>query len=224
MPVEHIIFIPAVFFLGFFLGGWFVRRIDQRKPAAGNELSSVSNNPVPTQKGPSGWSLMAALAALISFFIATHLFPLFGGSKAISLVTSGQRLFDQRPSFSDAEVYARLTDFGASGREMYLHFTYTTDVLFPLIFLVFLLLLGRYVSSRVPINNTFRKALWTLPLMWFAADMLENAMVFNLLADYPARNDLLVNGLGVVTVLKFVLLALSIVAPLPCSVLFRKSH
>ncbi len=49
-------------------------------------------------------------------------------------------------------------------------------------------------------------------------------MLFSLLAGFPARNDRLASGLVLVTVGKFVLLLLSISAPLLCSVLLRKSR
>ena len=224
MPAEHIIYIPMVFLLGFVLGGWLVTRLARRQLPATREPAAGARAEGATRTATSMWPVLSAFAVFASAFISTHIFPLFGGVKAIASATAGLRLLDQQPAFSSAEVYARLTEFGVAGRTLYQQFTYSTDVLFPLTLLVFLLLLARYVSARIALGTRLRRSLLALPLLWFATDMLENAMLFSLLAGFPARNDRLASGLGLVTVGKFVLLLLSISAPLLGSVLLRKSR
>jgi hypothetical protein len=224
MPAEHIIYIPMVFLLGFVLGGWLVTRLACRQLPATRETAAEASAEGATRTATSIWPVLSAFAVFASAFISTHIFPLFGGAKAIANATAGLRLLDQQPAFSSAEVYARLTEFGVAGRTLYQQFTYSTDVLFPLTFLVFLLLMARYVSARSALGTGLRRSVLALPLLWFATDMLENAMLFSLLAGFPSRNDLIASGLGLVTVGKFVLLLLSISAPLLCSLLLRKSR
>ena len=224
MPAEHIIYIPMVFLLGFVLGGWLVTRLARRQLPETGEIAAEASAEGATRTATSIWPVLSAFAVFASVFISTHIFPFFGGAKAIANATAGLRLLDQQPAFSSAEVYARLTEFGVAGRTLYQQFTYSTDVLFPLTVLVFLLLMARYVSARSALGTGLRRSVLALPLLWFATDMLENAMLFSLLAGFPARNDLLASGLGLVTVGKFVLLLLSISAPLPCSLLLRKSR
>lgn len=224
MPAEHIIYIPMVFLLGFVLGGWLVTRLARRQLPETGEIAAEASAEGATRTATSIWPVLSAFAVFASVFISTHIFPFFGGAKAIANATAGLRLLDQQPAFSSAEVYARLTEFGVAGRTLYQQFTYSTDVLFPLTFLVFLLLLARYVSARSAFGTGLRRSVLALPLLWFATDMLENAMLFSLLAGFPTRNDLLASGLGLVTVGKFVLLLLSMSAPLLCSLLLRKSR
>jgi hypothetical protein len=223
MPAEHIIYIPMVFLLGFVLGSWLVTRLARRQLPETGEIAAEASAEGATRTATSIWPVLSAFAVFASVFISTHIFPFFGGAKAIVNATAGLRLLDQQPAFSSAEVYARLTEFGVAGRTLYEQFTYSTDVLFPLTFLVFLLLLARYVSARSAFGTGLRRSVLALPLLWFATDMLENAMLFSLLAGFPTRNDLLASGLGLVTVGKFVLFLLSISAPLLCSVLLRKT-
>ena len=53
----------------------------------------------------------------------------------------------------------------------------------------------------------------TIPILWLSMDFFENAIIFNLLNKYPAKNFLLAGSLGYITITKFSLLLLSILAP-----------
>ena len=52
-----------------------------------------------------------------------------------------------------------------------------------------------------------------LPFIWFGTDMLENAIVFTLLTQFPMQNEFLGAIVGFVTVAKFSFLLLAIAAP-----------
>lgn len=60
----------------------------------------------------------------------------------------------------------------------------------------------------------WQRVLGFLPLGWFLADMLENTLIYTLIAGFPSSNLLLAGVLAPVTVLKQVLLVASLVAPL----------
>lgn len=146
-------------------------------------------------------------------FITTHIFPYFGGVKAINLATGGLKILDSSPVFSDGEVYHRLEAFGEIGREMYQRLTYTSDVVFPFSFLVFLFFLGRFVIQNSSGGRVSTLILYTMPVVWFLADIIENVIVYLVLDSYPQQ--LVIAGvLGYVTITKFILLGLSLLAPL----------
>lgn len=214
MTPAHVFFIPTMFLLGFITGSLVSRGAPRGSGSAtGYRAASWAN----------GKSVGIALVVLLATFVATHMFPLLGGVKALHHVLNGQRIFDQHASFTSAEVYERLDGFGPLGRAMYQQFTYTADLIFPLSMLAFLVLLARFVVDRSGLNGSMRKLLQGLPLVWFSADMLENTMVYTLIAQFPQENNLLASTLGFVTTAKFALLLLSLLAPAVGSVLFRRN-
>ncbi len=200
MTPAHIFFIPSVFFLGFLLGGIFASR-------SKGQARAIQDG------GPTGQTLVIALVVFAVIFVATHVFPQFGGSKAITVATHGMPILDQRPSFSGNDVYLRLEAFGEIGRAMYQRFTYSVDVIFPLSLLVFLSLLARFVARRTTLNAVARNYFVALPFIWFGSDMLENAIVFTLLAQFPTHSVFLGGIVGFVTVAKFSFLLLAIASP-----------
>lgn len=204
MTPAHIFFIPSIFFLGFILEGLAGSR-------SRSDGSAIAGNT--THSGPLIRTLVIAFFVFASIFVATHMSPQFGGAKAVTAVMHGMPLFDQRPSFSSADVFQRLDAFGDAGRNMYQRFTYSVDIIFPLSLLVFLSLLARFVNQRVALSAGLRKLLLAIPAIWFSADMLENIIVYTLIAQFPAQNDLLGGSVGYVTVAKFSLLLLSIAGP-----------
>ncbi len=216
MTPAHVFFIPTVFLLGLFVGGMLSTRLLRSDPAP--DADSV------VQAKPSVKTLAIAFIVFACIFAATHGYPQFGGAKAISAAAHGIPLLDQRPAFSSIAVFDRLEAIGPIGRGMYQQFTYSVDVIFPLSLLAFLFSLTRFVRQRVTSNKRLRQVLETSPFIWFATDMLENAIVFTLLLQFPARNDFLGSILGFVTVLKFSLLLLSIAGPAIVMVAFRKSE
>jgi hypothetical protein len=95
----------------------------------------------------------------------------------------------------------------------YKRFTYTIDILFPLSLLLFLFTFARFVSQRITIPKYLVNVLIGLPFFWFAFDLLENAVIFNILTKFPSQNEFLGGSLGIITAIKFGLLLLSIFTP-----------
>jgi hypothetical protein len=216
MTPAHLFFIPSVFFLGFFAGGIAASFF---RPASPVGVESGSGHGQTSAK-----ALLIAFVVFATVFVATHMSPQFGGAKAISAALHGLPILDQQPSFSSDDVYQRLEAFGMAGRDMYQRFTYSSDLVFPLTLLVFLSLLAKFVAQRSVLSIQWRKALMALPFVWFASDMLENAIVFSLLSQFPTRNDALGGLVGFVTVAKFGLLLLSIAVPAVCLVVLKKGE
>lgn len=157
--------------------------------------------------------LGAAFLLFVAVFVATHILPTFGGVKALHHAMAGAPIFDQKPSFSSAEVQQRLAGYGESGRALYQRFTYSVDVIFPLTLLAFLALLARFVVERRSLSTAQALAMQTLPPIWFAADMLENSIIYRLLTQFPSEPVSLGQALAWVTVTKFALLLLCLAAP-----------
>lgn len=219
MTPEHILFIPTVFFLGFFLGG-IVSQINKNSNSINTSKRNLSEKEVKsifTSIYPLGFSFFI----LISIFIATHVLPFFGGAKALSIISNGKPLFDQRPVFTNLEFYHRLNYFGEAGREMYQRFTYTVDIIFPLALLSFLILLTGFIANRNSFSKKVYFRLLTIPILWFLFDMIENSILFFLIGQFPIQYEFLSANLGIVTYGKFCLLFLSIFLPGVFSIYLR---
>lgn len=199
MTREHVFFIPIIFFLGVVVGRLLTRQLSPRQGAH-----------APTRV--SGRGLAISLVAMFVVFAATHMLGMHGGPQAVQAHLGGMQLFDQRPSFSADEVYARIEAFGEHGRGAYARMTFTSDLVFPLVVFAFLVQLIRFVTERAASSRRIRRLALSVPICWLVADLLENATIYSLLENFPYRQDGLAASLGALTYAKFALLLASIVA------------
>jgi hypothetical protein len=210
---NHIFYIPAIFFLGLFAGIIF-----SGFTAGDGKVA----HPTDENLKIGGRTLFAAFGVFASIFIITHLFNFPGGMKALRTSMNYQPIFDTQSATSAEEVYSRIENFGEAGRQSYMTFTYTADLIFPLSFLLLLALLAKFTAERTTLSRSQRRALVLLPFLWFSSDVVENAIVFTLLSSYPAKNIFLMTALGPVTTAKFILLLASIALPPVALVSFRQ--
>lgn len=209
MTSQHILYIPTILVLGFVFG---IIISERRRRIGQNSFSTISEN-VPLQFKTSGNKLFQTFVIFLLVFLITHVFEIPWGSKAVSQLLGGVEIFDKRPVFSSIEIYNRISQFPAEGINAYKLFTYTIDVIFPLSFFAFLLTFARFVSQRKSIPKYLINILISLPFIWFACDLIENAIIFNILSNYPSQNIILASSLGYITTVKFGLLLLSIFTP-----------
>ena len=210
MTTQHIFYIPTIFIIGFVFG---IMIAEKRRGI--NAISSIisTSQGDPLQHKTSGRKLFQYFVIFLLVFLITHMFEIPWGSKAVSHLLGGVEIFDKRPVFSIIEIYNRLDQFPVEGIVAYKRFTYTIDIIFPLSFFAFLLTFARFVSQRILIPKYIIKLLIGLPFFWFACDLIENAVIFNILSNYPSQSINLASSLGYITTVKFGLLLLSIFTP-----------
>jgi hypothetical protein len=114
---------------------------------------------------------------------------------------------------SGEDVYARIAAFGAQGRELYRTFTLTTDIVFPLTWMPFLLLYARYAYSRFTAGPPVRLLMLAFPVVYLVADVVENAFVWVMLTDFPTRHSFLARAIFYPTVAKWLALVLAALGP-----------
>jgi hypothetical protein len=209
MTIQHILYIPIIFVLGLVFGFMISER---RQGIAKNSMATIGQN-APLQYKTSGTKLFQTFVIFLLVFLITHLFEIPWGSKAVSQLLGGVEIFDKRPIFSSIEIYNRISKFPIEGLIAYKHFTYTIDIIFPLSFFAFLLTFARFVSQRISVSKYSVNILISLPFLWFACDLIENAIIFNILSNYPSQSVILASSLGYITTVKFGLLLLSIFTP-----------
>jgi hypothetical protein len=205
MTSAHILYIPIIFLLGFLTGTLITRKADQ------SNSSTIS-----------GKLVVGAFVIFMIAFIGTHFFPIPRSSKAVSIALNGREIFDKKPSYSAEEVFARISHFPEAGIELYKSFTYTIDVLFPLTLLAFLFLLSRFIVDQSPAPKPLKIVASLLPIVWFAIDMVENSVIYQILNRWPEPHNFLAGSLGYITITKFTLLLLSILTPVLIILLRKK--
>lgn len=207
MTANHIIFIPIIFLIGLILGGLLSSFI----------LSNKQQTVKPTIANSS---VVKATPLIISFiffalvFVATHTLSIPYGVNNIEELSGGEALFDKSPLFSHVEVYHRLETFGANARDAYKVFLFTTDLIFPISFLLLLSLYATYVSKKVHISKKLSRFLSVVPLVWFSLDMVENSIIYAMLEQFPRPTVMIANVLAYITVSKFVMLFVALVLPI----------
>ena len=135
-------------------------------------------------------------------FVAVHSLQFPGSVPDFERASGGGVLLDVSPAFTPDGVYERLAGYGEAGRRNYSFRNVTIDVLLPLSLLPFLLLLIRRAGARSSFSRRVTGVLFLLPVAYVALDVVENASVLALLANYPARMNTLAVTLPYTTVLK----------------------
>jgi hypothetical protein len=206
MTPEHILYIPTILLLGFLMGKLSFRSKEF------TQTSAVAKESQQKRIVPRSL-LVGSFLVFATVFIGTHLFELPASAKAVTQSLGGLEIFDRNPSFSSQEVYSRISSFPAPGLQLYMRFTHTIDIVFPLSLFAFLFLLGRFVTQRGLHHRTLARFVHALPMIWLGTDLLENGIVYYLLDEFPMKHNFLANTLGYITLVKFIFLVLSVLAP-----------
>jgi hypothetical protein len=145
---------------------------------------------------------------------AVHSLQFRGSVPDFTRASGGGVLLDAVPAFTPDATYERLTGYGEEGRRNYSFRNLTIDVLLPLSVLPFLWLLIRRAASGSKLTRPLRAFLLALPFVYVAFDVLENASVLALLAEYPGRLNMLAASLPYTTVIKRAASLLALAIPL----------
>jgi hypothetical protein len=146
--------------------------------------------------------LYLALLFAASIIFAVHALDFPGSVPHFHKVSGGGVLLDVRPSFSEEEIYQRLTAYGEQGRNEYALRNVTIDVLLPLAVLpaLFFLML-RALKGASPARLT-KLVLYSFAFVYVVFDLAENGVVLALLANYPERMHWLAALLPYITIVK----------------------
>lgn len=140
------------------------------------------------------------LAVLVVFAVHALDFP--GSVPDFERSSGGGVLLDIKPSFSEEMTYQRLAGYGAEGRNNYFFRNLTVDIVLPLAVFPALFLSMWHALRRFSVGPAARALLFSLPFIYVAFDIIENAMVLALLGYFPDRMHLLAATLPYITVVK----------------------
>jgi hypothetical protein len=144
------------------------------------------------------------IAGLWAFLVvvAVHFIQFPGSVPDFNRASDGGILLDASPAFTPDGIYHRLAGYGDAGRRNYSFRNVTIDVLLPLSVLPFLVLLIRRALARYSLGPVLRGLLLSMPVAYVVFDLLENASVLALLANYPERMNVLAASLPYTTLVK----------------------
>ena len=157
--------------------------------------------------------MAAAFVVAIVVFVVVHFANFPGTVPDFRRASGGGTLLDMTPEFSEDALYARLTGYGPAGRANYAFRNVTADVALPLALLPFLFLWMRRALDRLSLGAATRALMLAMPVVYVVFDLVENAVVLSLLANYPVRMPLLSAVLPYLTVVKRAASMLAIFAP-----------
>lgn len=158
------------------------------------------------------WATGRNILLLVGLYVAMvgAILPL--AQARLQAASGGFGPLDSRFSYSATEVEAALKAYGAEGRRLYLLGEMTLDVLYPVVYGLFLSLTITYCYRLVlPADHPLLR-LALLPLATLAIDYLENASLVTLLANYPRLLPGLEVIAGALTTVKWILAIASLAA------------
>jgi hypothetical protein len=111
--------------------------------------------------------------------------------------------------YSAADLYRMAEAYGVEGRAAYLRSRVTFDIVWPLLYVVFLATSLSWVCGRMPnVSRLWRRANLA-PLVAGALDLLENVCLSVVMLRYPARTPGLDQLAPVLTMTKWLLICAS---------------
>lgn len=130
-----------------------------------------------------GW---VALAALVLFFVFTPLVLPRQAAQFEAAAGSGPSP-DQSFRYSPGDLYAMAESFGAVGRAAYVRARWTFDVVWPLVYTLFLATAISWLGKRAFTEGSPWRLLNLVPVAGLALDYAENVCASIVIGRYPAQ-------------------------------------
>jgi hypothetical protein len=156
---------------------------------------------------------MANGKVLILLFLAVLLFILFvfPCRNTTLRIVSGRKkpTLDSNIHYGAREAYELFGELKDEGRQLYAWTEITADLIFPIIYSLFLSLLIIYIFQKCSLNKP-QQFLAMLPFSTLLFDYGENILIAFMLFDYPQVHTAVAEVASVFTKLKWTFLAVSL--------------
>lgn len=127
-------------------------------------------------------------------------------------------------TYSPSEAYSIVEGYGEAGRAIYVKTELTLDIAFPVIYSLLLsTVLNFLVLSILPPQSAFRNLRY-LPFAAAAIDILENLAIVALITLLPRHFDTLAALAGLLTSIKWILVALCMLTILISASIWLARH
>lgn len=146
-----------------------------------------------------GW---LTLVALVIFLVFTAL-VLPGQAAGSAERTGGARQPDTSLFYTSAELYGMAEAYGPDGRQAYIQARFTFDVVWPLVYGLFLVTAIGWLASRAFQPGSPWRLLTLAPVLGVLFDYLENLATSLVLARYPTQTPVVDLLAGPLTLVKW---------------------
>jgi hypothetical protein len=113
-------------------------------------------------------------------------------------------------NYSCDQVYQMLKSYNGEGREFYAIIELTADMVYPVIYSLFLSLLIIFLFKRLYIHERVVKIAFLMPIITLAADFFENICITFMLLNYPYKLNTIAEAANIFTMIRWVFLAASL--------------
>ncbi|MEJ2758491.1 MAG: hypothetical protein P8046_08440 [Anaerolineales bacterium] len=138
-----------------------------------------------------GWVVILSVLIFVLFMI----FVLPDQAAKAELYTQGGDSPDMSFFYTPGDLFQMAEGYGEEGRQAYIRARFTFDLIFPMVYGLFLITTISWFASRIfPIGSRWRR-LNLVPAVGVLCDLLENSAASIVMASYP-KNSLLVGWLA----------------------------
>mgnify|MGYP003382171708 CR=1 FL=1 len=123
------------------------------------------------------------LLFLLMLVFAVIIVPTVQGK--IKALSGGTDLIDLQLFYTAEKIYAMLASYGEAGRSLYLFFAASGDLIYPVVYSVFLGLILSWLLQRAFAKDSRWQMLNVAPLFGMLFDWLENANIITMLSLFP---------------------------------------
>jgi hypothetical protein len=149
-------------------------------------------------------------SSFLVFLISLALFVMFlvvvlpSESEKSATITSSAQSPDTSFYYTRGELYQIAEDFGQEGRYYYLDSRITFDIIWPLVYAVFLINSISWILNKTIMEGSRLRLFNLTPLFAILLDYLENITNMVVMFRYPTPTDILASLAGIITSLKWI--------------------
>lgn len=153
------------------------------------------------------WLFLASLALMTLFMI----FVLPAQAQKATGEIGSDRSPDTSFSYTAEDLYQMAEEYGAAGRQAYIRARWTFDLIFPLVYTVFLTVGISWFSQRIIGWHEAWKLANLFPLLGGIFDLLENTATSLAMSLYPTKVQIVLLSASLFTPVKWILVSLSFI-------------
>ncbi len=144
-------------------------------------LNTISNK---FHSWTSGWRVL--LLFILNAVMTGYIMPVTGG--ILALIANNSVLpLDVMFFYTPAKAFAMIEKYTTAGRSFYTKVELSVDILYPIVYTLFLGLLLSWLFQRAFPSNSPRQKWNVTPVGAWLFDLLENIAIVSLLAIYPSK-------------------------------------
>lgn len=152
----------------------------------------------------TGFSKLGTTLVVLVIFIVFFVVILPHQSAAMNTYSGELGSPDLSLFYSPKDLYQMAEQYGSAGREAYVRARFTFDLIFPVIYTLFLVTsISRVLGAVLPKNSRWCM-LNLAPIAGMILDLLENTATSFVMSRYPALSPLSANLAPVFTLLKWI--------------------